>query len=290
MSSFPARTRHSRRDWFGVFCKSFAYLWALVLLYPILYLVSLSLRPNSELADVGFSLIPNNVRWANYEDAFTLMSSFVISIPQLLLNSVMVVGAAIAGTLIIAVLASYAFATMAFRGRRLLFYLVLHGLVVPIPVMLIPEFAVVREYGLIGTRLSLILPYIAFGLPLPILILTTFFKELPRELIEAAELDGASHMRVLSDIVLPIARPALATCVIFLALAFWNEFPLALVMIQNPELATVPLGLASVQGKGFSPWELIAAVMLITSLPVVILFIVFQRQFIEGLLHGALKG
>ncbi len=281
---------HRRHDLFGVFCRGFAYLWALILLYPVLYLVSLSFRRNDELTEARFGVIPKHFRWANYDDAFGLMSSFVVSIPTLLINSAIVTTAAIVGTLVIAVLASYAFATMSFRGKRILFYLILLGLIVPIPVMLIPEFTVVREYGLIGSRLSLILPYIAFGLPLPILILTAFFREIPRELFEAAELDGASRSRALYDIVLPITRPALATCVIFLALVFWNEFPLALVMIQNPDLSTVPLGLANVQGKGFSPWELIAAVMLITSLPVVLLFIAFQRQFIEGLLHGSLKG
>jgi raffinose/stachyose/melibiose transport system permease protein len=287
-----ARTPADRhgRELFGLFCRGFAYLWALLLLYPILYIVSLSLRRDSELTSARFSLIPKHFRWANYKDAFSLMSSFVVSIPTLLTNSTIVAGSAIVGTLIVSILASYAFATMSFRGKRLLFYLILLGLIVPIPVMLIPEFTTVREYGLIGSRLSLILPYIAFGLPLPILILTAFFKEVPRELLEAAEIDGASRFRALIGIVLPIARPALATCVIFLALLFWNEFPLALVIIQNPDLSTVPLGLANVQGKGFSPWELIAAVMLITSLPVVALFIAFQRQFIEGLLHGSLKG
>jgi raffinose/stachyose/melibiose transport system permease protein len=156
--------------------------------------------------------------------------------------------------------------------------------------MLIPEFITVRQYGLMGSRLSLILPYIAFGLPLPVLILTTFFREVPRELFEAARLDGASRFRVLIDHVLPISRPALATCVIFLALIFWNEFALALVIIQDPTLTTVALGLASVQGKGGNPWQLIAAAMLVTSLPVILLFTAFQRQFIEGLVQGSVKG
>jgi raffinose/stachyose/melibiose transport system permease protein len=275
---------------FGLICRAFAFLWAVLLLYPVAYIVSLSLRRNDELTEAVGGLIPRHIRWENYPDAFTLMSQFVVSIPTLLMNSALVTGSAIIGTLVISILAAYAFATMEFAGKRLLFFIILLGLIVPIPVMLIPEFLTMKEYGLIGSRASLILPYIAFGLPLPILILTTFFKEVPREIFEAAEIDGASRFRVLTGIVLPLARPALATCVIFLALLFWNEFPLALVLIQDPELSTVPLGLANVRGKGFSPWELIAAVMLITSLPVIALFIAFQRQFIEGLVHGSVKG
>jgi raffinose/stachyose/melibiose transport system permease protein len=218
------------------------------------------------------------------------MSRFVVPIPILMMNSAIVVGLSVFGSLVIAVFAAYAFAVLDFRGKRSLFYLVLLGLVVPIPMMLIPEFVAVKMYGLIGSRFSLILPYIAFGVPMPILILTTYFKSIPKEIFEAADMDGASHLRILWSIVLPISRPALATCAIFLGLTFWNEFPLALVIIHDQDLITVPVGLASVRGKGFSPWEVIAAVMLITSFPVIAVFIAFQRQFIEGLVQGSVKG
>jgi raffinose/stachyose/melibiose transport system permease protein len=277
-------------EFFGVLCRVFAWVWALLLLYPILYIVSLSLRTSQDLNNAAFGLIPPRISWSNYSAAFRLFSQFVVPIPTLILNSVIVTGSAIVGTLVVSILAAYAFATMEFPGKRVIFYAILLGLIVPIPVMLIPEFITVKEYGLIGSRLSLILPYIAFGLPLPILILTAFFREVPKELYEAARIDGASRLRTLVDIVLPIARPAIATSVIFLALLFWNEFALALVIIQNPAITTVPLGLASVQGKGGSPWQLIAAAMLVTSIPVVVLFISFQKQFIEGLVQGSVKG
>jgi raffinose/stachyose/melibiose transport system permease protein len=275
---------------FDVFCYVFTYAWALILLYPILFIVSLSLRRREELTDAVFGLIPLHIQWANYIDAFSLMARYVVPIPILMMNSAIVTAAAVFGALTIAVLAAYAFAAMEFRGKRILFYIILLGLIVPIPMMLIPEFITVKTYGLIGSRLSLILPYTAFGLPLPILILTTYFKAIPKELFEAAQMDGASHLRVLRSVVLPISRPALATCAIFLGLTFWNEFPLALVIIHDPDLVTVPVGLASVKGKGASPWEIIAAVMLITSVPVIAIFTAFQRQFIEGLVRGSLKG
>jgi ABC-type glycerol-3-phosphate transport system permease component len=275
---------------FDLFCRLFTYAWAMILLYPLLFIVSLSLRRREELTQAVLGLIPIHARWENYVDAFTMMARYVVPVPTLMLNSAIVAGSAVLGALVIAVLAAYAFAVLDFPGKRGLFYVVLLGLIVPIPMMLIPEFIAVKAYGLIGSRLSLILPYVAFGVPLPILILTTYFKTVPKELLEAAYIDGASHLRILRSVVLPISRPALATCAIFLALTFWNEFPLALVIIHDPDLITVPVGLASVKGKGFSPWEVIAAVMLITSAPVIIVFVAFQRQFIEGLVQGSIKG
>ena len=279
-----------RASAFDLFCRSFTYLWALILIYPILFIVSLSLRRREELTEAIFGVVPPHLKWSNYVDAFSLMKRFVVPIPTLMMNSAIVSIGAVLGALAIAILAAYAFATMEFRGKRILFYILLLGLIVPIPMMLIPEFLTVKAYGLAGSRLSLVLPYVAFGLPLPILILTAFFKAIPKELFEAAHVDGASHMRILVSVVLPVSRPALATCAILLGLTFWNEFPLALVLIHDPDLTTVPLGLAGVKGKGFSPWELIAAVMLITSIPVVAAFTAFQRQFIEGLVQGSLKG
>jgi raffinose/stachyose/melibiose transport system permease protein len=275
---------------FDVFCYTFTYAWALILLYPVIFVISLSLRRREELTDAIFGVIPLHFRWANYIDAFSLMGRYVVPIPTLMMNSAIATSAATLGALTIAVLAAYAFAVIEFPGKRALFSVVLLGLIVPIPMMLIPEFMAVKTYGLIGSRFSLILPYTAFGFPLPILILTTYFKSIPKELFEAAHIDGASHLRIIRSVVLPISRPALATCAIFLGLTFWNEFPLALVIVHDPNLITVPVGLASVKGKGTSPWEIIAAVMLITSVPVIGLFTAFQRQFIEGLVRGSVKG
>jgi raffinose/stachyose/melibiose transport system permease protein len=274
-----------------VLCGTFLAVWLLVLAYPLLFVVSYSLRRADELSLDRFAgLIPVHVRWANYPDAFDLMSSSLISIPRIVLNSTIVSFSAIAVALAAAIFASYAFAMIPFRGRRIVFYVLLMALVVPIPVMLIPEFLTVKQYGLIGSRLSLILPYAAFGLPLPILILTTFFREIPVEILEAATLDGATRMRTLRSVIMPLSRPALATCVIFLMLMYWNEFPLALVMVQDASLTTVPLAIAGVQSRGVAAWELIAAAIMVMSVPVIALFAAFQRQFIEGLASGSVKG
>ncbi len=277
-------------DAFSVICKLVTALWAIIVLYPLAYIVSLSLRRDSELTIATGGLIPKHFQWQNYRDAFDLMSTFVLSIPRLMTNSAIIAVAAIAMCLTVSTLASYAFARMRFPGRKLVFYVLLLGLIVPIPVMLIPEFITIRNYGLMGTRWSLILPYVAFGMPLPVVILTTFFRRLPEEIFEACVLDGASHVRILRSVVLPLSKAPLITAAIFLALQYWNEFPLALVLIQDPTLSTVPLGLGSVQGKGVSAWELVAAVIIITSVPIVALFTLFQGRLVRGVAQGAVKG
>jgi raffinose/stachyose/melibiose transport system permease protein len=285
-----SRREHHERDLFGAGLKVFAVLWALVLIYPMLFVLAMSVSPADQVNSLPWWLVPHDWAFDNYSKVFDFFSETVASVPRLLTNSIIVTGTAIVGTMVLAVLASYAFVTMRFPGRTVLFYVILLGLIVPMPVLLIPEFITVQNTGLAGTRWALILPYIAFGLPLPMLILTTFFKALPTEIFESAALDGASRLRTLWSVVLPLARPALGTCVIYLALQFWNEFPLALVLVQDTDLSTVPLGLASAQARGITPWELVAAGMVITSLPVMALFIAFQRQFIEGLMRGSVKG
>jgi raffinose/stachyose/melibiose transport system permease protein len=284
------RLRDAFREPLGLAFRGATLAWFVIIVVPLLYMVSLSLRRSDELNEANFLLIPKHLEFDNYSRAFAFMRDNVVSIPLIMANSATVTTCAMIGALVAATLASYAFATLRFRGKRLTFYVLLLGLIVPIPVMLIPEFMTVRVYGLIGSRWSLILPYTAFGLPMPILILTAFFKELPQEIYDAAKIDGCSHFSLLWRIALPLARPALVTCVIFLSLQFWNEFSLALVIIQNTDLTTIPLAIAQMQGKGFTPWELMAAVMLMTSLPIVAIFTLFQRRLIEGLSHGALKG
>ena len=289
-SSLGQRVARALREPVGLAFRAFTLFWFVLIVVPFLYMVSLSLRRSDELNEANFLLIPRHLALDNYSKAFAFMHDNVVSIPVIMTNSTIVTACATTGALLVATLASYAFATFGFRGKKLIFYVLLLGLIVPIPVMLIPEFITVRVYGLIGSRWSLILPYMAFGLPMPILILTAFFKELPQEIYDAAKIDGCTHFALLVRIAVPLARPALVTCVIFLVLQFWNEFSLALVIIQNTALTTIPLAIAQMQGKGFTPWELMAAVMLITSLPVVAIFSVFQRRLIEGLSAGALKG
>jgi multiple sugar transport system permease protein len=264
---------------------------SILFLYPFLWTVSASLKPRDEVFDNR--LIPAHWHFANYDDVW-----HAAPVANWFANSTYIAVLAAFAVTISSGIVAFAFAYFRFPLRNFFFACVLATMMLPGAVTMIPVYLIWNHLGFTHPGDFLGLPKTQYPLwagnlfasPFYVFLLRQFFLGIPRELFEAAQIDGASRLRTLVGIVLPIARPAIATCVIFLALLFWNEFPLALVLIQKPELTTVPLGLASVQGKGFSPWELIAAVMLITSLPVVALFVAFQRQFIEGLLHGSLKG
>jgi ABC-type glycerol-3-phosphate transport system permease component len=191
--------------------------------------------------------------------------------------------------MIVSVLASFAFATMSFRGKHILFTILMLGLVVPTSAMLLPEYITVGALGLRNTYWSLILPYIAFSMALPIMVLTSFFKQIPQELYDAAKIDGSTPFQFLVRIGIPLARPALATSIIWQFIYLWNEFPLALVLLVKEDLYNLPVAVLSMMTARNSPWHLIAAVMIMASVPVTLAFIFFQNYFVEGLTEGALK-
>jgi ABC-type glycerol-3-phosphate transport system permease component len=155
--------------------------------------------------------------------------------------------------------------------------------------MIIPEFLAVRNLGLSG-RPALILPYIAIGIALPTLVMTTFFRLVPRELYDSARVDGASLWQIFSRIYVPVSRPAIATCAILLFLIYWNEFPLALALIQDPAQFTLPVALASTTSRSGTPYNLIAAVLVLATIPVLAAFALSQRHLVDGLLKGGIKG
>jgi ABC-type glycerol-3-phosphate transport system permease component len=178
---------------------------------------------------------------------------------------------------------------MNFRGKHILFTILMLGLVVPTSAMLLPEYITVGALGLRNTYWSLILPYIAFSMALPIMVLTSFFKQIPQELYDAAKIDGSTPFQFLVRIGIPLARPALATSIIWQFIYLWNEFPLALVLLVKEDLYNLPVAVLSMMTARNSPWHLIAAVMIMASVPVTLTFIFFQNYFVEGLTEGALK-
>jgi ABC-type glycerol-3-phosphate transport system permease component len=214
-----------------------------------------------------------------------------VSLWQILANNIIYTTASVVGIMLIAAPASFAFATMRFRGKRIAFLLILAPLIMPVAMLLIPEFIDLKILNVTGGYHSLILPEIAFSLALPTLIMTTYFRGLPREVLESARQDGANNVQLFQFIALPMARPALATSVILQFLSIWNEYPLALVAIQNPQLWNLSLALSSIQqGRSAQvPWELIGAAIVIASIPVTLVFIAFQRQVVEGLIEGSVK-
>ena len=228
--------------------------------------------------------IPTRWHWGNFADAWR-QGNFSTYFG----NSIEVVIPAVLGILVCSLLGAYAFARRNFRGKRLLFVVFLVGLTVPLDILVVPLFYEMRDLGLLDSLWALILPQIAIGLPFGLLLLRSFIEDLPEEVFQAAELDGCSGFKTLIHIVVPLTRPALITLVVFNFMWTWNQFLLPIVMIQSDGARTLPVGLNYFQGRYSTDVPLLMAGATIAFLPVVLVYVVFQRQFIRGITVGAVK-
>jgi raffinose/stachyose/melibiose transport system permease protein len=205
-------------------------------------------------------------------------------------SSVIVTGVVVAVAGAFSVLAGYAFGMMRFRGSQALFYVMLLGLMIPTEAIIVPLYYDFRDLGIVNTYWALILPQAGTSIAFGTFWMRAFFRTVPRSLVEAARIDGASSWFTLWRVVLPLARPAVLTMTVLLTMWTWNEFLLALVMVSDEGLRTAPLGLSFFQGRNQSDLTLLAAGAVIVAAPVVVLYMFLQRHFIRGMLSGAVKG
>jgi raffinose/stachyose/melibiose transport system permease protein len=265
-------------------------LWALLIivallwLAPFVFIVFTSLKSVGDVAQTSAFALPTSPAWQNFTGAWargnfsaTVFNSIVITVIKVPLG------------LFISAMAAYSLARIEFAGQRLLYLLILFGTMIPFQVMLAPIFGVVNELHLINTYVGVILPYLAFGVPYQVFILYSFFKEVPRELGEAAQIDGASHFGIFWRIFLPVSLPVLAALLILDFVATWNEFAMALVILQDNRMWTLPLGLMSFQSQFSRNYGQLNAAIVMTVLPAVIVYMIFQRYFVSGLISGAIK-
>jgi len=264
-------------------------VWAVLLaalalsLAPGLYMVSLSFMDNPQL--FAGRIVPWPLHAENYPRAWVASN-----IGRLYWNSIYVSGVAMVVTVAISALAGYGLGRIRFAGRGVVYAIILVGLTIPLQIALIPLFINLRTLGLINTRIALIGPYTGFGLAFGTYIMKGFFEGLPRELDEAARLDGAGEFRIFAQVMLPLTRPALATVGIFLFLQNWNEFLFALTFITEGSMRTLPTGIyALLSSEFYGNYPILAASLVLFSVPVLGLYFLFQQQFIEGLTAGALK-
>jgi raffinose/stachyose/melibiose transport system permease protein len=267
---------------FRVAVSAFLIVSAFVGMAPILWIVGLSLRQGKDI--YSRSILPASINPQNY---LTAWDDFGLG--ALFLNSVIVTGLSVGIALICSVLAAYGFSRLGFRGSDVLFLIILLGLMIPPAALIIPLFVEIRALGLYGSHVGLSLVYVAFGLPLSILILRAFFTTIPRELIEAARIDGASEPWILWGVVVPLAKAPIATVTILLFLFAWNDFFLALVLLRDASSYTLPLGIQQFIGQYSTPYQLVAAACLIAVLPIFVLYLVLHRQFEQGVTEGAIK-
>jgi raffinose/stachyose/melibiose transport system permease protein len=260
-------------------------VFSVIALYPILSIVLLALHRRSDLV-TGFS-IPHTLDFGTFKEAWE-EGAF----GRGLLNSFIVAASVSLATAVLSTLAGYAFGAMRFRGSDALFYLLLLGLIFPYEATVIPLYYVFKDYGLTDTYWALILPQIGLSIPFGTFWMRAFFRSSPSALVEASRLDGASSFTTLWRVLLPQAWPAITTMIVLVFMWTWNEFLLALVMIQSDSLRTAPLGLALFAGANRTSAQdvtLVAAAAVLVALPVVVVYVFLQRSFIRGMFAGAVK-
>ena len=252
---------------------------------PFWYMVVTSLKPQSYIFEIPPRLWPQEVTLGNYttalgKDLFGLYFA----------NSIFVAVASTALTVFVASLLAYAFARLDFPGREPLFYLFLLGMMIPPVMLIIPQFIVAKALGLFNTLFGLIVVYVTMNLAMQTFLLRGYFEGIPRDLEEAALMDGASHWAIFWRVVLPLSRPGLAVVTIFTFLYSWDEFPWAHVAIQETTRRTLPIAIALFQSQHLTEWGQVFAASIVALVPVVIVFAVFQRYFIRGISTTGLKG
>ncbi len=266
----------------------FYLLLALIIFYtvfPFYWAVVSSLKEGSALFKVEF--IPPDPAWTNYTAVFSEQP-----FGRNILNSVFVAVSTVALSLGLAVLAAYALGRIRFRGRTTLLFVVLGVSMFPQIAVLSGMFELIRSLGLYNNLLSLTLSYMIFTLPFTVWVLTTFMRELPKELEEAAIVDGARPLTIVVRVFMPLMGPALATTGLLAFIAAWNEFLFALTFTLSGEMRTVPVAIALISGASAYelPWGHIMAASVIVTVPLILLVLIFQRRIVSGLTAGAVKG
>lgn len=257
---------------------------AVLFLVPFLWMISASLKPNYQIFEVPPRWIPNPPRWENYVEALTTLPFNTYILNTAVISSLTIVGHLLSCTII-----AYAFARLRAPGRDFLFVVVLATMMLPYPVTMAPLYVLFKQLGWINTFLPLVAP--AFlGSAFYIFLLRQFFLTIPADFEDAARIDGANTLQILWMVILPLALPALATVAIFTFQSSWNDFLAPLIYLQKPELYTVTLGLQFFRSTYTTNWAYLMAATLVTSLPMILIFFVAQRYFVEGITFSGVKG
>jgi raffinose/stachyose/melibiose transport system permease protein len=269
--------------WTRPFYYVIAFLFASISLYPIVLMVLSSFKPSAEI-------FMNPLSWPE-QFSLDTYRTLLERIPFMtyFYNSVFTSVVSVLLIVITTSLAAFYIARYTFWWNNLLFFFFLMGMMIPIKLGIVPLFLLMKDLGLTNSLWSLIFMYTAQGIPLSILILTGFFWTMPIELEEAARIDGASDLRILWNVLLPIMRPALATVIIINFIQAWNDFFFPLIFISDEMKKTIPVGMLSLFGEYSADWGSLFAGLTLSSLPMIVLFFIASKQFMEGMTAGAVK-
>ncbi|GLX97213.1 ABC transporter permease subunit [Herbidospora sp. NEAU-GS84] len=261
---------------------AFAITGAVAMLFPVYWMVVTAISSSADMRGPGLHLWPTSVRWENLTDP---LSKFPYGMWAV--NSVFIAVVAVVLTVVINLMAGYAFAKLRFPGRNVLFILIISTLMVPVQVVMVPQFHLVVDFGLIGSDWGVIVPRLAeaFGL----FMARQFMMAIPDELIEAAQCDGSSQWRIFRTVVLPLCRPLIAVLVIFTFMWRWNEFAWPLIVLKDPESYTLQVGLLFLKNQYGQDYGSLMAMSLLSMIPMIIVFALFQRHFVEGMARSGIK-
>jgi alpha-glucoside transport system permease protein len=290
IAAIDTASRGARKKLTSPWASLAAILLAVLWTAPTFGLLVTSFRPVEDINDTGWWHFFTSPSFTldNYKDA---LSSGSGGLGTNFINSIVITIPAVLIPISLAALAAYAFAWIEFRGRNLLFVMVFALQIVPIQVTLIPLLSLYVKGGLAGTFWTIWLSHAMFGLPLAIFLLHNFMREIPRELIEAARMDGAGHVQIFFQVLMPLLTPALAAFAIFQFLWVWNDLLVALTFAGGtPDVAPLTVSLANLSGTQGTAWQLLSAGAFISIIIPVVVFLSLQRFFVRGLLAGGLKG
>ena len=282
MDSYKKNKRKSIIAW--VIAFALAIFWLIVSFMPFVFMVLNSFKEKFEMLTKGVFQLPDKLQWSNYIEVLT--GGF----GNYFKNSVIVLAISLILLLFIAACASYPLARFKFKLADPIYALIVACMSIPVHITLIPVFKMSKATGLYDSIWALIGPHIAFAVPISVFILTSFMKEIPREIEESAEIDGCGKIQMFFSMILPLAKPGLATLAIYNGVNMWNEFSFAYTLTQSAQNRTLPLAIWEFQGQYSMNTPMIMAVLTLTLLPMIIMFIIFQDKLVKGMTAGAVKG
>ena len=258
---------------------------SLIFIFPFVWMVSTSLRTFQEASSLSISLVPKDIIWSNYIDIFVRIPLF-----RYILNTLFITVTCVIGHLLSSSLTAYGISHIDWKGKNIVFILVLATMMIPIQVTMIPLYIIFNKLGMIGSYLPLILPAFFGSGGLYIFLTRQFFLTIPQSLIQAAKIDGASEFRIYWQIIIPLSKPALATVGMFVFLYTWSDFTNPLIYLQNPKSYTISLGLYAFISERYVEWQYLMGASVVFTIPIIIMFFVAQKQFIEGITVTGIKG
>ena len=271
------------------FVKVFIYvgliIWALIDLFPIYWMFTFSLKNNEEVYGMNVMGLPKQWLWSNYERAMTTGN-----MPLYFMNSIIVTVCAIALCLIAALMATYAITRIIWKGSQLMNSFFMLGITIPVHASVVPIFITLSRIHMVNSRIALIVPYAAFSLAMAILICTGFMNDIPKDLDEAAYIDGCNVWKTFVLIICPLMKPALATITIYTFLQCWNELMFANVFISKNALKTLPVGIQALSGQHTTDWGPIGAALVIATFPTLLAYVFMSKSIQESFIAGAVKG